>query len=217
MRMNLLLSPVSALALSLFVVGCSPAKYTGVDDTANRQPAAQGLAYPAGPYGYTEGQIMQNIDFVGKVDPAGAAGTADYDTLPLQKVSLADYYGKSDVKLILLTGAAGWCYYCNEEAKDVPALQAEFESQGVRFITGLVQGYNEASGAPASESDLVRWQNVHDVHVTMALDPQAKLQQYADVSAFPLNMLIDTSNMQIVYMAVGYGGSLTKTIQQHLK
>jgi len=215
MRVNLNLS-VSALALSLFVVGCSPAKYTGADDTANRTPTGAALNYPAGPYGYTEGQIMQNIDFVGKSDPNGAAGTADYEALPMQKVSLADFYGKSDVKLILLTGAAGWCYYCNEEAKDVPDLQNTFEPQGVRFITGLVQGYNERSGAPASEADLVRWQNAHDVHVTMALDPQAKLQQYADVSAFPLNMLIRTSDMQIVYMAVGYGGSLTNTIQQHL-
>ncbi len=203
-----------ALVALLGVVGCNQQFDPGYD-TPNRSDSS-GLTYAKGPFGYTTGQIIQNLQFLGKSDPNGASGTLDYSTVGLTSFSLADYYQKPDTKLILLSGVAGWCIYCNEEQADIPSIQSQFESQGVKIVEGLVQGYSERTGAPATESDLNRWVADHSLHVTMALDPAGKLGEYADVSAFPLNMMIRTSDMQIVYMQVGYSQTLAAEVQRQL-
>jgi hypothetical protein len=59
------------------------------------------------------------------------------------------------------------------------------------------------SGAPATESDLNTWQSFHTITVGLGLDPEDKIHQYADIAAFPLNMVVRTSDMQIVHMQVG--------------
>lgn len=192
-------------SVALFaLVACDPGPRM---DLANRMADDQAQNYPAAPYGYQVGAVIQNIKFVGKADPDGAAGTATYDTLPMKAFALSDFYGSPDVKLLVVSGVAGWCGPCNEEQFEVPDLQAKYEPLGVRWVEGLVQGFNETTGAPATSSDIDRWANRHGLHVAIGLDPEDKLHEYADVTAFPLNMLIRTSDMHIVYMAVGLNPS----------
>jgi hypothetical protein len=180
------------------VAGCS----NGGDPTMNQQdPSAAN--YPAGPYGYVEGQIIENIKLIGKIDPQGAAGTATYDTLPMQTVSLADYHADATVKFVAISGVAGWCGPCNAEQQFVPNLQATYEPKGVRFFEAMIQGYDARSGAPATEDDINRWQRNHDIHVGVGLDPEDQIHKFADVAAFPLNMVVSTSDMKIVFMSVG--------------
>lgn len=186
------------LSMGLALVGCSGPK---VDDTVDRM--GQEVNYPAGPYGYTVGTVIQNIDFRAKWDPEGHAGTASYAQMPLAPLSLANYHNDADVKYLVLSGVAGWCGPCNDEQEFVPQWQAKFEPRGFRFLEAMMQGYNARSGAAATEADINRWQDIHQIRVAIALDPEAKIFQYADVSAFPLNMVLRTSDMQIVYMQVG--------------
>src|SRR5438093_918680 len=65
------------------VAGCSTGNLT--DSTANRSTPT--LAYPAGPFGYTQGSTIQNIEYIGKVP---TAGTEDFSQLMMSKVSLGD-------------------------------------------------------------------------------------------------------------------------------
>ena len=191
---------VLSFCLSLGVFGCSNAPH--VDTTPNQM--AEGQDYPPGPYGYVTGTVMQNIKFLGKSDPAGAtAGAMDYSTLPLAPVSLGDFHKDPNVKYVVLSGVAGWCTPCNDEQPTVVAASKKYEALGFRFFEALIQGYNHTTGAPATENDLNKWQHAHSLHVGLGLDPEDKIHEYADIAAFPLNMVVRTSDMQIVFMQVG--------------
>jgi len=184
-------------SLALALVGCGG---THIDDTPNQQgPSA--IKYAPGPYGYAQGSVIQNLNFVGKMDPAGASGSSSYDSLPMKPIALSDYYQSPTVKYLMMSGVAGWCPPCNDEQTNMPATQAKYEPQGVVFLEALVEGYKQ--GTPSTETDLDHWQANHNMHVGIMLDPEDYIHQYADYAAFPLNMVVTTSDMKIVYMQVG--------------
>jgi hypothetical protein len=185
-------------SFALAAIGCG----APVDDTKNRT-VIPGLAYPEGPFGYELSKIIENIGFIGKVDPDGAKGSAGYGGLPLQPFTLADLHNDPSVKLIALSGVAGWCGPCNDEQGEIPELSAKYWDQGVRYVEALMQGFNIRTGAPATEADLNKWADKHGLHVAIALEPYGKIFQFADASAFPVNMFIRTSDMKIVFMRVG--------------
>jgi thiol-disulfide isomerase/thioredoxin len=188
-----------AASILLLAVGCNGGPK--IDDTPNQ--TGEELNYVPGPYGYGKGSVIENLKFIAKWDPAGAAGTATYDQLPLKPLSLADFYNDKAVKYVVVSGNAGWCPPCNEEQKYVPGWQSKYEPKGFRFVQGLIQGYNARTGAPATEADINRWQGDHDIHVAVGLDPEGRIHQFADVAAFPLNMIVRTSDMQIIYSETG--------------
>src|SRR5438067_11247638 len=80
--------------MALAMVGCSAG--THIDDTPNQQNPAN-VNYVLGPYGYTQGSVIQNIQFVGKVDPQGAAGMANYGALTMSPITLASYHNDPSV------------------------------------------------------------------------------------------------------------------------
>lgn len=188
---------VAALAVGLALSGCSQ---TYVDDSVNRGGNAGNDNYPAGPYGFAVGGTISNIELVGKLDPAGPTGTADYTEMPMQQMKLGDWYGK-DTKLIVLGGVAGWCIYCNEEQPEFNRMFKTYNPQGVQFILGLAQSFATRASdiGPATEADLNRWASTHDTHMPIGLDPNEQLQQFApDIGSWPLTIIIDASNMQII-------------------
>ena len=64
---------VSFALVALALFGCNQTFDPGYD-TPNRTDSS-GLVYAKGPFGYTTGQIIQNISFLGKSDPMGSSGT----------------------------------------------------------------------------------------------------------------------------------------------
>lgn len=186
-----------ALLLALSLVGCGQ----HLDPTMNQQ-MNQAADYPPGPYGYVTGSVIQNIEFVGK-NATGDMTATDYGSLAMANVSLADFHNDPTVKYVVLSGVAGWCGPCNMEQNQVPALQTKYQPMGFRFFEAMIQGYNENTGAPATEADLNEWASFHKITVGIGLDPEDKIHQYADIAAFPLNMVVRTSDMQIVHMQVG--------------
>lgn len=193
---------VLALTVGLALAGCSQ---TYTDDTMNRGgPNADGT-YAPGPFGFAVGSTISNISLVGKMDPGGPKGTADYSAMPMQTFKLGDFY-KKDYKLIVLGGVAGWCKYCNEEQPEMNRLYGQYNPQGVQFILGLAQSFatKAADIGPATEDDLNRWARLHDTHMPIGLDPNEQLQQFApDIGSWPLTIIIDASNMQIVDFFTG--------------
>jgi hypothetical protein len=185
------------LASSVFaLIGCVPL----VDHTPNRDPAASNdaVGYPAGPYGYKEGRIIENLVFSGKVP--SMAGTS-YMTLPMQQITLNDFRTDPTVKLVLLVGSARWCVPCNEEQPIMKMLGEMYRAQGVQQFDVLVEG--GVVGVPATNLDIDKWASKFTLNVPIAIDPEFKIQEFADTSAFPLNMIIRTSDMKIAWMCVG--------------
>jgi hypothetical protein len=201
-------SILATMALAIF--GCSAPVHT--DDTPNQQNPAD-TNYVPGPYGYSQGSIMQNIQFTGKVDPGGAAGMADYNTMPMAPITLASYHNDPSVKVLFISGVARWCAPCNDEQTQVPTVQAKYEPKGVRFLEALIEG--QERGTPATEKDLNFWATFHSLHVAMALDPTDAVHQYADIAAFPLNMIVTTSDMKIQLMQTGEITDLDGTLAQY--
>lgn len=191
----------TSILISLFLVGCSGGG-THIDNTPNQQMMAEDVNYPPGPYGYTQGSIIQDIVFLGKA-AAGLNDNTPYAALPMKRMSLGDYHNDSAVKYVVLSGVAGWCGPCNNEQAFVPDLQMKYEPKGFRFFEAMIQGYNAMTGTPATENDVNTWANAHTLHVAIGIDPEDKIHQYADITAFPLNMVVRTSDMNIVYMSVG--------------
>src|SRR5690348_2759177 len=111
------------------VVGCG----APTDPTPNRM-ASTGGDYPAGPYGYAQGTIIDNLSFIGKQSDVHV----DYGTLPMQTFTFADL--RQNAKLILVDGAARWCTPCNRDQPTMRDIESTYAPQGVVTMEVVVEG-----------------------------------------------------------------------------
>lgn len=172
-----------------------------VDNTQNQMQDPAALNYPAGPYGYVEGSTVADYKFLGKVPANG-----DYAALPMRDLNLREFHADPAVKLLLIEGSANWCYFCNEEAPDIEQLSRDHYAEGYRAVTVLAEG--NVRGVPSNADDIRDWVERHEFTTTgMAIDPEARLFQYAPASAFPVHILVDTKTMKIQWLCVGGKGA----------
>lgn len=198
MRTLSLLAATFAVSTGLLASGCGGAP---ADNTANKtgtEVTQHDADYPAGPYGYTQGSVVSDYKFLGKTPTA----TDTYAALPLRDLYLGEFHSDPTLRYVLVVGSAGWCVYCNEEAPNVEAIATKYKDQGFRALTVLSEGHTR--GEPAMESDIADWVSIHHfVNTDMAIDPAETLFKYADASAFPLHVLLDTKTMAIQWLCVG--------------
>jgi thiol-disulfide isomerase/thioredoxin len=183
---------LSILVFSTFVLGVVAGCGAPTDPTPNRAPPSNG-DYPPGPYGYGEGTIMGNLQFVGKQ----SATSTDYSTLPMQALDMADV--RKQGKLILIDGAARWCTPCNRDQPTMKQLHDTYGPQGVVFMEVLVEG---GYGVAATDDDINRWTLQYGLSGIVAIDPSFELAKYAEVTAFPVYMVVRSSTMRVDYMQV---------------
>jgi hypothetical protein len=187
--------------VALLLTGCQAPP---TDPTLN-QVAPSAADYPPGPYGYTQGTTIANLQLNGKRNET--ENPASYSTFPMEKIQLSDFYKKSDVKLLVLSGVARWCTPCNDEngltttPGTVAAIEPTYHGKGVRFVEALIEGMTR--GVLATPHDIDLWALDHELRVDIALDPNDSIHQYADLADFPLNMVVRTSDMKIMFMATG--------------
>src|SRR5262249_2692363 len=170
------------------VAGCGEP----TDPTPNRQPVGS-ADFPAGPYGYSAGTTLGNLSFIGK----RSDGPTDYAQLPMQNITMADL--RKDAKLIVLDGAARWCGPCNRDQPAMKALEAQYAPQGVVTVEVLAEG---SYGVAATEDDINRWANLYQLAGIVAIDPELSISKYADITAFPVYLVVRASTMRIEYMQV---------------
>ena len=184
-RLSILALPLVAAALAC---GCGPP----TDPTPNRALPSNG-DYPPGPYGYGQGTTIANLNFIGKESPT----STDYSLLPMQPIALGDVRQSST--LILIDGAARWCTPCNRDQPAMRTLEATYAPQGVTTMEILVEG---GYGTAATDDDINRWALQYQLAGIIAIDPGYELAKYADVSAFPVYMVIRSSTMRVEYLQV---------------
>jgi len=185
MRLAILVAGVAAVT-----VGCG----APTDATPNRMVAASG-EYPGGPYGYQAGTTIADLKFVGKQSET----FVDYSTLPMQELSLADLRTE-DTKFILIDGAARWCRPCNQDQPSIKSIHANYGARGVKILEVVVEG---GYGVAATENDISRWTNLYQLTGPVGIDRDYVLSKYADVTAFPVYLVVRASTMKIEYMQVG--------------
>jgi len=172
------------------VAGCSPPS----DPTPNRAAPSNG-DYPPGPYGYGQGTTMGDLEFVGKQSPT----STDYSMLPMQTINMSDVRQTPGVKLILIDGAARWCTPCNRDQPEMRNIEMTYASQGVVTMEVLVEG---GYGVAATDDDINRWTLQYQLAGIVAIDPSFELAKYADVTAFPVYIVVRASTMRVDYMQV---------------
>jgi hypothetical protein len=178
---------VAIVTLGL-IAGCG----APTDPTPNRS-ASGDADYPAGPYGYAAGTTISDLNFIGKQSDSAV----DYSTLPMQALTLGDL--RKDKKLIVIEGAARWCTPCNRDQPAMKALHDQYTPQGVAIMEVLVEG---GIGVPSTEDDINRWTKQYSLAGAVAIDPEYSISKYADVSAFPVYLVVRASTMKIEYMQV---------------
>lgn len=206
-----LLPVVLGAALAMGASGCA-----GEDESAPPFPEGQGqephvgAAYPAGPYGIEKGSIVENYKFIGFPDPSK-------DSATLREIQLADCYnptgdeswpadsiyaGKKKPKALLIVVSAVWCGPCQyENAEILPGEYAEYGPRGAEFMLQLADG--PTVGEPAETKHLVNWTKKYGTAWPAVLDPSSKLSALFEADAFPANLLIDTTTMEIVEVVAG--------------
>jgi hypothetical protein len=173
--------------------------------------------YPCPPYGTDIGDIADNLEFVGFMDPKNfckAHEDKEMDLSTKQKIAFASWHvGDPDPtcdphkrKLLWVMVSAGWCGPCKLE---VQSTQVEYAAGKVDPRVGVVNVLFETGtlGEPITEDYLKTWINAYKLTMPVVMDPSFKMGTYFSAKATPFNMLVDTSNMKIYYHQTG--GSLS--------
>lgn len=206
-------APLAALSLALALTGCDP-NVVGttpdagdvVDPGAGADAGVRG-AYPAGPYGITVNQRIQNFTFKGYLSTQSTVivnqGLPYSTTLDLQTVrSTLDPSGKP-YRYLLMAISAVWCNPCNQEAESLgttgslhPRVQQWLDKGGL-FMTVIIEGKKQ--GNAPTEQELATWITGHEVTNSIALDDGQQLANAGiDPYSIPANLVIDLETMKMV-------------------
>lgn len=161
--------------------------------------------YPAGPYGSDVNSTVDNLEFLGWMNPTAAG----YDPAQFTKVRFSDFYnpdGSKPAKLLLINVSARWCYYCKTEYSDMRASSKyeTYNAKGVQFIGVLFEDANYNAAQPP---DVQWWTQSYQVAFPFVIDPGFKMGAYFSADATPLNMIVDARTMQIKAKVLGYDSS----------
>jgi hypothetical protein len=203
--------PILAACASKSSSGTSPGQDPGV--TGNDPTVGQGtevnpygVSYPVDNIGFKArdnpqatipGDKIKNFKFVGYLNSDKSQG--------LTTISLADFFDPEmrQWKVIHVSVAGVWCYWCKEETKaleapqsDGKALVNDLVAKKVVYLTALSEDINHQ---PAKQSDLDYWLAEQKTTYTQLLDPgNRNLGPFFTSAGIPWNGNIDARTMEIL-------------------
>lgn len=169
--------------------------------------------YPCGPYGYLPGAVIRNLELPGLRD-SNVNGSLEDEHL--SSIKLSDYFADKSVKAIVITSSAEWCEPCKMEQAGLKEIYGQYRgtSQQVAIFEALIQ---DNQGAPATDEVARRWAKTYGLDFDLVIDPTGLLKPYYDIDAFPMNMIVRTSDMKIVWQENGLSpGELRKQVEKVL-
>ena len=170
-------------------------------DTAQCDPC---WGYPCRPdegYGSAVGEIMEDLAMIAGNYEAKAYGirngTPDEFALSYVYKEGASKGGRWKGALLFVT--TGWCPYCMYEAAILQERFEYYQTKGILFIAIVVQ---DATGAVAT-ADYAQ-AHANDYGWTFpTIAGEFQIKYWPGSVGFPLNMLVDLNNMEIVKAASG--------------
>jgi hypothetical protein len=230
MRKKSILSYVILASSAALMAGCSHAAPTTeattpgfVDSTG--QAKTTPASYPAPPYGYEVGSVVQPFEFYGFPNPMT-------NNSKLAAISLADFYnphafdktyqpaqgeqddrvfpsdsgyalaGKQKPTVMLVDIASVWCGPCNDEAGHMLPMKHDlYAACGGEFLLNLHDSLTP--GITATQTNLRNWTKAYRVNFPAWIDPEYKLDPLFAEDVFPSNLVIDTTTMKIVQVVAG--------------
>jgi hypothetical protein len=177
------------------VWGLAVAVSCGEDaETDGNHDGAPREGYPAGPYGVSEGSVIDDLGF-----------TRPDDT----PFSLGEVYANGHNRLLLVSTASGWCASCVEEQADLESLHDQYGPDGL-FV--LVSVFEDADFRPAGADEAESWRRRFGVSYQVVADEPFVLGAFYDRTATPMVMFVDVDTMQILRISTGWDPSAVEAI-----
>ncbi len=170
--------------------------------------------YPCGPYGYQPGSVIENLSLVARVDDDGDGFADEKD--PVGTISLSRYFQDKNIYALVMTGSAEWCGPCQQEQPGLRQLFEQYRAAGghLAILETLIQ---DAAYRPSTIAVADRWKARFQLPFDVAADPSVVLQPYYDINAFPMNMVIRTSDMKIVWQSNGGGTEAEAELRRQIE
>jgi len=93
--------------------------------------------YPSGPYGASEGSVIEPLEFT------SSEGST---------ISLRNIFNDRSVKLLLIFVSAGWCSVCKQESAALPQIYTKYHSQGLEILAIYREVVNYQDPATVDEA-----------------------------------------------------------------
>lgn len=174
--------------------------------------------YPVGPYGFVIGGVIPNLEFVGYKDDNGDGKVTDNTP---RKVRLSDYYQDKNIKVLAVLVAAEWCGPCQQEQNELIVSWNAYQKSkaGVAYVEALIESAKKDTAGrflPADLETVQRWGNhawpdrtgknpAAIIPFPLVADPTVALGPWYPTPAFPMQLVIKTSDMTIQWANNGYG------------
>jgi len=133
-------------------------------------------------------------------------------------VRTADFAGSADVKALLINAAAGWCTVCKAEAPELADWHEAYAAQGLTIVYTL---FEDAEGSPPADGFAKGWCDALELPFTCLIDTGfatgAGLAPYFDPSLAPLNLLVRTSDMTVVYAGTGFNADTQAILEPKIE
>jgi hypothetical protein len=201
------------LGAGLVVLGCgsnAPELPPELIDAIGRSGERDAGNYPPGPYGTTEGGILENDCFEGWRDPKAA----NFAPAALESICFSDFYDPTgeNIEILLVNTGALWCVACKTEwggSATRPSLLEHHDALSDAGFRVLGLFFQDAARNPASVQNIVDWAKTFDIDVPFGRDPDFLMGNYADANLQPFNMLVDARTMKILLQLEGDNPSVT--------
>ena len=186
-----------ALSLGLLVFAgfaCGGESDDGNNNNNNNNMTVDRTSYPAAPYGTNESEVLDNLVFKN-------ADATDF--------SLNDIYADEANKLLLISTSSGWCVSCIEEQAK---LQERYDVWGSKGFYILLTTFEDAQFRAATPDYAGEWKMRYNLSYKVVADEPFILQNYYDLNATPMVMLVDVDTMQILKIMTGFDASVVDAI-----
>lgn len=210
----------AAAAALLFAACGTPAPVIPVEDGKGGDPlnTVDPSKYPVGPYGFTVGNVIPNLEFVGYKDDNGDGKVTDNTP---RKIRLSDYYQDKNIKALAVLVAAEWCGPCQQEQNELVTSWNKYQQdkKGVAYVEAIIESAKRDSSGrflPADLETVQRWGNhawpdprgknpAAIIPFPLVADPTVVLGPWYPTPAFPMQLVIKTSDMTLQWANNGYG------------
>lgn len=154
-------------------------------------------AYPSSNIGTLEGDTLAPLTFT----------NIDGSTFSLDN----DVYKKTEVNLLLLVTAAGWCTACREEQPALEDIYQSYRAQGFELVVAVFEDNNVN---PVTTEFAGSWRDSYNLSFPVVADIDFKLGAYYDPSLTPMAMLVDVNTMTILNIQIGAQPTTLETLIQ---
>src|SRR5207244_3255682 len=106
-----------------------------------------------------------------------------------------------------ILGCAMWCGPCQQEQPQLVAMANQYAAGDVAFFEGLGQ---DGALHPADLHDVTTWSERFELPFLVGADPELVLAPYFLQPAYPMQMVVRTSDMTILWQDVGADAAMLK-------